>query len=346
MRTSSRARLPRPDAFAAPARHRQPLTREDLVRAGLEVLDEAGIDGLTMRSVAARLGVQSASLYWHVRDKDELLALIADAICAEIEPPLPDQPWIDQLVAMAWEYRRVLLAHRDARPRSSRTPVGPNRLGLAERMLSVLVQSGIAPGIAAKAGMLFTDYVTNAVIEEGRNRATTDAFAPDDGGAAPQGVGDWIASTSAPTEYPTLVALAADLTDTDAEARFRFGLDVLVAGLLAQGDDRWLPSRPWQPPTIELTRGSAPVTLIVALVSELPWSGRGRRRTVHGDLDGTGSAGAAQALVGPRHLDACTSSPRSRARPTRMPPPGGCSRTRRTSAPRSCRTTAREPATS
>ena len=113
------------------------------MRAGLEVLDEAGIDGLTMRNVAARLGVQSASLYWHVRDKDELLALIADAICAEIEPPTSDQPWIDQLVAMAWEYRRVLLAHRDAALVLANTPpVGPNRLGLAERMLTVLVQIG------------------------------------------------------------------------------------------------------------------------------------------------------------------------------------------------------------
>ena len=235
MRTSPRPRLPRPDAFATPARTRQPLTREDLVRAGLDVLDEAGIDGLTMRSVAARLGVQSASLYWHVRDKDELLALIADAICAEIEPPRPDQPWIDQLVAMAWEYRRVLLAHRDAALVLANTPpVGPNRLGLAERMLSVLMRSGIAPGVAARAGMLFTDYVTNAVIEEGRNRATTDAFAADTEGAAPRGVGEWIAGLPA-DRYPTLVALAADLTDADAEARFRFGLDVLVAGLLAQG---------------------------------------------------------------------------------------------------------------
>ena len=129
MRTSPRSHLPRPDAFAKPARTRQPLTREDLVRAALEVLDEAGIDGLTMRNVAARLGVQSASLYWHVRDKDELLALIADAICAEIKPPRPDRPWIDQLVAMAWEFRRVLLAHRDAALVLANTPpVGPNRL--------------------------------------------------------------------------------------------------------------------------------------------------------------------------------------------------------------------------
>ena len=226
--------MPRPDAFAPPARPRQPLTRDDLVRAGLDVLDEAGFDGLTMRSVAKRLGVQSASLYWHVRDKDELLALIADAICAEIEPPDADQPWIDQLEAMAWEFRRVLHAHRDAALVLANTPpVGPNRLGLAERMLTVVVQSGIAPGVAAKAGLLFTDYVTNAVIEEGRAQAMTDVLRSEAEGANGQGERGWIESLPA-DQYPTLVALAADLFDTDAEARFRFGLDVLVAGLLAQ----------------------------------------------------------------------------------------------------------------
>ena len=226
--------MPRPDVFAPPTRPRKPLTRDDLVRAGLDVLDEAGFDGLTMRSVAKRLGVQSASLYWHVRDKDELLALIADAICAEIKPPDADQPWIDQLQAMAWEFRRVLHAHRDAALVLANTPpVGPNRLGLAERMLTVVVQSGIAPGVAAKAGLLFTDYVTNAVIEEGRAQAMTDVLRSEAEGATGQGVHSWIESLSA-DQYPTLVALAADLFDTDAESRFRFGLDVLVAGLLAQ----------------------------------------------------------------------------------------------------------------
>ena len=100
-------------------------------------------------------------------------------------------------------------------------------------MLTVLVQSGIAPGVAAKAGLLFTDYVTNAVIEEGRAQAMTDAFGSEAEGAAAGDVHGWIAGLSA-DQYPTLVALAADLTDTDPEARFRFGLDVLVAGLLAQ----------------------------------------------------------------------------------------------------------------
>jgi AcrR family transcriptional regulator len=200
----------------------------------MDVLDEAGFDGLTMRNLAERLGVQSASLYWHVRDKDELLALIADAICAEIEPPNADQPWIVQLEAMAWEYRRVLRAHRDAALVLANTPpVGPNRLGLAERMLTVLVRAGIAPGVAAKAGLLFVDYVTNAVIEEGRVQAMTDAFGSEAEGATARDVRGWIANLPA-DQYPTLVALAADLTDTDAEARFRFGLEILFAGLLAQ----------------------------------------------------------------------------------------------------------------
>ena len=95
-------RPPRHDAWARTDRSRQrPLTRDDVVRAGLETLDEVGLEGLTTRRVAQRLGVKSPSLYWHVRDKDELLSLIADAICAEIEPPREDQPWTAQLDAMA-----------------------------------------------------------------------------------------------------------------------------------------------------------------------------------------------------------------------------------------------------
>jgi AcrR family transcriptional regulator len=234
VRTNRRSRLPRPDAFTPRARTRQPLTRDDLVRAGLEVLDEAGIDGLTMRTLAERLSIQSASLYWHVRDKDELLALIADAICAEIEPPNADQPWIAQLEAMAWEFRRVLLAHRDAALVLANTPpVGPNRLRLAERMLTVLVRAGIEPGVVARAGMLLTDYVINAVIEEGRAREMTDALATDADGASAGGIQGWFARLPV-EEYPTLVALAADLTDIDSEARFRFGLELLLKGLLAK----------------------------------------------------------------------------------------------------------------
>ena len=203
------------------------------MRAALETLDEVGLDSLTMRRLADRLGVQSPSLYWHVRDKDELLSLIADAICAEIEPPDPHQSWISQLEALAWEYRRVLRGHRDAALVLANTPpVGPNRLRLAERMLAVLVNAGFTPAVAALAGRLLTDFATNAIIEEERDQAMAAAPATDAGG-----IGDWSSLLSA-EEYPTLVALASDLTHAEPEARFRFGLDILVAGLLARAAPR------------------------------------------------------------------------------------------------------------
>ena len=203
------------------------------MQAALETLDAVGLDGLTMRRLAERLGVQSPSLYWHVRDKDELLSLIADAICAEIEPPDPGQPWFAQLEALAWEYRRVLRAHRDAALVLANTPpVGPNRLRLAERMLAMLVDAGFEPAVAALAGRLLTDFATNAIIEEGRDQTMAVASAT----IAPE-TGDWSSQLS-PKEYPTLVALASDLSHADPEVRFRFGLDILTAGLLARAAPR------------------------------------------------------------------------------------------------------------
>ena len=222
---------PRSDVWEPPTRTRhKPLSRDDVVRGALATLDEVGLDGLTMRRLAEHLGVQSPSLYWHVRDKDELLSLIADAISAELESPKSDQPWAAQLEELAWEYRRVLLAHRDAALILANTPpAGPNRLRLAERMLSMLVTAGFQPAVAAQAALIMLDYATNAVIEEGRSRAMLEALAPGSGDAPPD-----LFSALSPEEYPTLVALSHDLTMADPEARYRFGVELLLTGLRAR----------------------------------------------------------------------------------------------------------------
>src|SRR5262245_2554362 len=95
-------------------RKRQPLDPEQIVRAALRLLDEVGLDELTMRRLAERLGVKAASLYRHVRDKDELLVLLGDEISGEIPLVRPSGTWRQQLIKMAWNVRRGLLAHRDA----------------------------------------------------------------------------------------------------------------------------------------------------------------------------------------------------------------------------------------
>src|SRR5438105_15560030 len=88
--------------------------REHLVGAALDLLDESGLDGLTMRTLAERMGVRAASLYWHIRDKEQLLGLLAEAIVGEVPEPAADIPWRAQLEAFATDYRRVLQSHRDA----------------------------------------------------------------------------------------------------------------------------------------------------------------------------------------------------------------------------------------
>jgi AcrR family transcriptional regulator len=80
-------------------------------------LDEAGLAGLTMRSLAARLDVQAPTLYWHVRNKVALINELADAILVEeighLEAPADNEPWEQWLADAARRLRQAMLAHRD-----------------------------------------------------------------------------------------------------------------------------------------------------------------------------------------------------------------------------------------
>src|SRR5262252_3977146 len=93
---------------------RQTLDQAQVVRAALALLDQVGLDELTMRRLAGSLDVKAAALYRHVRSKDELLALLGDEISAEIPLPRAVGSWRRQLTESAWNVRRGLRAHRDA----------------------------------------------------------------------------------------------------------------------------------------------------------------------------------------------------------------------------------------
>ena len=93
------------------------VTKDRIVTAGLALLDEGGLEGLTLRRLAERLGIRAPTLYWHVRDKRELLDLmvsvIMDEALADWREPHPGQPWWDWLAGRARALRAGLLAHRD-----------------------------------------------------------------------------------------------------------------------------------------------------------------------------------------------------------------------------------------
>jgi len=205
---------------------RRQLTREELVRKSLEVLDEEGFDGLTMRRLAERLGVKAASLYNHVSDKGELLALMADAICAEIPDLDRSRPWREQAETMAVQVRRALMAHRDgARLLAASPPMGPHRLRLIEQVLQVLASAGFSPAKIADASFVMNSYVVGFVLDEtlGSSRDPTMARRMLEEGRR------WFKSLPR-QEYPTLVALADELIDAPPDRRFELGLRALLDG--------------------------------------------------------------------------------------------------------------------
>src|SRR5579875_873513 len=88
------------------------LSREQIVRAAIDVADAEGADAISMRRIARELNAGTMSLYWHVSSKEELLDLMLDAIDGEMEVPEPSGDWRADLRAIARGIRTGLLRHR------------------------------------------------------------------------------------------------------------------------------------------------------------------------------------------------------------------------------------------
>jgi TetR/AcrR family tetracycline transcriptional repressor len=207
-----------------------PLDRGQVVGAALDLLDEVGLDGLTMRRLAEKLSVTATALYRHVRSKEDLLELLAEEICTGAREPDPGLPWRKRLEVLAQENRRVLLAHRDAaRIQAATVPAGPNRLKFAEIALRAVLEAGFSARDAAYAGALWNDYVTHSVAEEAIVTTIAEARRTDVEEMLSEIRSQFEALPQ--EEYPSMVALAEYMTEPDWEQRFQFGLEVLLDGL-------------------------------------------------------------------------------------------------------------------
>jgi TetR/AcrR family transcriptional regulator, tetracycline repressor protein len=147
-----------------------PVSRGQIVAAALDLLDEAGLDGLTLRQLAGRLGIRAPTLYWHVRDKRELLDLLAAAILDEAlaawREPQPGQPWWEWLAARARAMRAALLTHRDsARIVAGNRPPESSLPGI-ERQLRALGGAGFTPRDGLLALLALNAYVIGDVIDQ------------------------------------------------------------------------------------------------------------------------------------------------------------------------------------
>lgn len=199
------------------------LDREQIVTEALALLDAEGLDGVTLRRLAARLGVRQPTLYWHLPNKAALVTALAerilDAEFAELTPPAPAQPWRDWLTDLALRLRRALLAHPDGARVLSAAQLSVTMAALSELAMSTLVERGVELGRARVIVLTVERFTVGHVLEEQAPRPDGDDF-------------DLAAFTA---RHPTVTAAIADYfrPGRTVDDLFRDCLDVVVAGAAA-----------------------------------------------------------------------------------------------------------------
>jgi AcrR family transcriptional regulator len=218
--------------FGAPTddQNRRPqLTRERVVEEALAVIAHDGAQALTMRRLAARLGVVPGALYHHVGNKQQLQDLLLDNVLAEVDLDLdPSLGWTEQLKVLAHRLRQVLEAHPGiAGILKTRDPLGPHSLALAEAFLAPLQAAGFGDREAGLAFFLLLDYTIGFAISSPVTSVNEQRVRDE----ATRGQLHQFFRSLPPDRFPALVALGEHVWVDNRDERFTAGLQVLVAGL-------------------------------------------------------------------------------------------------------------------
>jgi AcrR family transcriptional regulator len=137
------------------------LTADRIVSAAIEVLDEEGLDGLNMRELGRRLDCASTAVYWHIKTKDELVRLAADALWTEVGlPDLDAGDWRTAAAAMATDLHAMLGRHPWlVQAFGSHLLYGPGKARHDDHLLAVYEQAGFAGADADRAAAVVFTYV-------------------------------------------------------------------------------------------------------------------------------------------------------------------------------------------
>jgi TetR/AcrR family tetracycline transcriptional repressor len=201
------------------------LQRSHIVAAALQLLNQDGLDGVTVRKVATQLNVHVGGLYWHVKNKQDLLDEMANTILSEefatLQPPEPGQVWAEWLVEIAQRLRKAMLAYREG----GRVVAGAHlhRAVTLAQLFASIVDALRAEGFGADEArwlcVTVVSYTFGFVIEE-QAGPTPDTIAQ-------------LQETD--PHHPFLTALLEDgrARDLDLQTDFRMGLHYIITGAQA-----------------------------------------------------------------------------------------------------------------
>lgn len=201
------------------------LSRDQVVRTAVRLLDEVGLEGLTLRRLARELGVSAPTLYWHVQHKRELLDLMVDSILAEATArsgsPAPGQPWWDWLTEQSRLQWQALLSHRDAALVAAGNRPTEASMSLVEETIGSLVAVGFPPKEALRAILTLSHYVIGCAVEYQAEAARAEVADRDR--ALIERLHD--------SDLPNLAAAVSLHGGPDPGGGFEHGLALLMTGL-------------------------------------------------------------------------------------------------------------------
>jgi AcrR family transcriptional regulator len=202
-------------------------SREAIARAALDVVDRDGLDALSMRRLAAELGMGTMTLYGYFRTKEELLEAVVHEATGWHELPPREGAWDDRLRVIARKMRAGLARHRSLIEVRLRRPImGPRAYAGTEAGIAALVEAGLDRAEAARAFRVVFLYVFGFVAFSDPEREVTDERRRASAAAAAE---------LPPDEFPLLSGMGAEMAETlGGDAQFEYGLDVVLDGIAAR----------------------------------------------------------------------------------------------------------------
>ncbi len=206
------------------------LTSAQIAAAAIDIADRQGLEAVSVKRVAAKVGLPAARLERYLTSREDLFDLMLDAAYGEVELPPANfsDGWRSELRALAYAVRDTASRHEwVALLIGNRAPCGPNGLQFTERLLASAVPTGLDPVKLAHATNAVLAFVVGSVRLE--THTVEDAHEPD----RHNNIARYLSKAAADPLYPTLgTVLNSTATVTGADA-FDIGLDFLLAGIAA-----------------------------------------------------------------------------------------------------------------
>ncbi len=219
---------------------RDTLTREQIVRAAIGLLDTEGLEGLSMRALGQRLGSAATAVYWHVGSKDNLIALAADQAWHEIVLPGPAAAgWRASAAAMATALHAMLIRHPWlVHAFGSQVLYGPGKARHDDHSLAIYEAAGFTSAQAGQAVATVFTFVLGNALGLAATATLTRKLSRDGGDAEELVRGHLAKATQIAAQFPRLrtrleTAATADYGATP-EGSFEFGLQAILDGLETQ----------------------------------------------------------------------------------------------------------------